>query len=266
MKRGRAMSLISDIFEINRRLSYDLWHLKSIKDKPHELSPRLIIPENRKSEERISEQEAKTIYCGILNKLNYYYSIETPTEETYMQKGKTPQSASTDLSLYSFDYDKCKLVKRVNVEFKHDSVQVETIRKDIEKLIREKITGNWIHTKKSINSSSLSILFDKFIQSFAICKQRKYLINLNNNGKVEEISIVFYFHCIQERWACIKHFKYSGLKYDDIEDDFMKYVNDFFKIDYKISRDATKTLVEVDKTKTNGWLILSQNEYHKQIT
>lgn len=58
--------------------------------------------------------------------------METPTTETYMQKGKTPQSGNTDLSLYidAFQADCHKFSKVTNIEFKAGKPGKEFIRKD----------------------------------------------------------------------------------------------------------------------------------------
>ena len=117
-KKGgeKIADTMNDIFEINHRLSFNLWYLTDVKSDPQGFSPRLILPKRRSGEIRISEQESKILYCGLLNTLNYYYSIETPTEEVYQQTGKTSQSASSDLSLYGYDGKDFKKV--ANVEFK----------------------------------------------------------------------------------------------------------------------------------------------------
>ncbi len=157
-KRGEKIAdVMNDIFEINHRLSFNLWYLTDVKSNPQGLSPRLILPKKRSGEIRISEQESRILYCGLLNTSNYYYSIETPTEEVYQQTGKTSQSASSDLSLYGYDGKDFKKV--ANVEFKAHNPVTEQIRKDIEKIIKEGITGNWFHTLKSINRGTLPSLF-----------------------------------------------------------------------------------------------------------
>ena len=108
--------MITDIFEINRRICFNLWDMVDVHSEPRGLSPRLILPEKRNKATRISEQESRILYCGLLNTLNYYYSIETPTEKTYMQLGTKRMSASSDLSLYRHDGGAFKKV--MNVEFK----------------------------------------------------------------------------------------------------------------------------------------------------
>jgi hypothetical protein len=108
--------VIKDITEINRRLCFDIWNVATASGLPSGLSPRLILPVKRNQKPRFSEQEARFLYCAIVNSLNYFYSVETPTQELYKQKGRVASTAASDLSLYHFDGT--SLHKVVNVEFK----------------------------------------------------------------------------------------------------------------------------------------------------
>ena len=126
--------ITKEVLEINRKLFYELWNLADNSKLTTELSPRLIFPKKRDEEIRISEQESRVLLCGLLNNSNYFYSVETPTEELYKQKGKTHRSASSDLSLYIQTNNKTKKV--LNVELKAHNPRKENIRKDIEKLMR----------------------------------------------------------------------------------------------------------------------------------
>lgn len=228
--------LIDNIFEINRRLSFNLWYLTDVKSNPQGLSPRLILPKRRSGEIRISEQESKILYCGLLNTLNYYYSIETPTEEVYQQTGKTSQSASSDLSLYGYDGKDFKKV--ANVEFKAHNPDKEQIRKDIEKIIKEGITGNWFHTLKNIDGGTLASLFQKFIYSFKECST---LIDANKG-----VSVLFCFCVLEKKWASIKHFLYEPSK-----GSFENYVDSFFDLDYIVKSG------KIEVTDRRGWSLIS---------
>jgi len=70
--------IMNDLFEINHRLSFNLWYLTDVKSNPQGLSPRLILPKKRSGEIRISEQESRILYCGLLNTLNYPLCHMTP--------------------------------------------------------------------------------------------------------------------------------------------------------------------------------------------
>lgn len=207
-----------------------------VKDKPKVLSPRLIFPQKINKDIRISEQESKILYCSILNDTNYYYSVETPTEETYSFTGKKSISARSDLSIYG--YQNGSLVKLANIELKSGSTKKNEIKKDVEKMIRENITGNWFHTIKNADSKTIRSLFDKFKYSFI---ELEYLLK-----KHENIDIIFCFCIYELRTSLIKRFQYS-------KDYVLKdYVNEFFTFEYKV----TKQLLISDNT--NGWLIFRQ--------
>lgn len=64
----------------------------------------LIFPTKRGGSLRISEQEAKLLFFQHLTlDRKFFFSVETPTVETYRQKGMTPMSARVDLTLYDSD-------------------------------------------------------------------------------------------------------------------------------------------------------------------
>jgi hypothetical protein len=228
--------IIDDVVEINRRLFYDLWNISDVNHPPSGLSSRLILPKRRSEDIRISEQESRFLYCSLLNTLNYYYSVETPTEDVYSQKGETPRSAASDLSLYV--YKKNKFKKVVNVEFKAHNPSKEHIKKDIEKLLREEIHGNWFHTLKNVDSRTLPVLFDKIADSLKACRE------LVTN---RQTSIVFSFCVLDKKWACLNRFTcYSYIE------NFDKYVNEFFEFEYTIKDKR------VEVPKKGDWQIFSQ--------
>ena len=228
-------TVIKDVTEINRRLFYDIWNIAKVSEKPSGLSPRLILPKRRNEEIRFSEQEARFMYCNLLNNLNYFYSIETPTKELYLQTGQTPQSASSDLSLYNYTNDEFN--KLMNVEFKAHNPPMEHIKKDLEKIVKEKIGGNWVHFLKNIDSKTLKSLFEKIASSLKTFK-----------GEICEnkTSIIFSCCVYEKKWACYKHFSFRGSAIDITE-----YIDDFFRIDYRIVQ--SKILVN----DSHGWQIES---------
>lgn len=232
----KETGLTEDIFEINHRVCSSLWNIATVNSNPRGLSPRLIIPQKRSGDIRISEQEARILYCGILNTLNYYYSVETPTKEVYQQTGVKPISASSDISLY-FENEE-KFDKVMNIEFKAHIPSQEQIRKDIEKLIREKIPGNWFHSLKNIDSRTIPVLFEKMKESFLQCE------NILDDTR---LLIVFCFCVLEKSWACMKHFYYDPRK-----ENFQAYVNKFFKLDYSIKSGN----IEVEQL--HNWNIMSK--------
>jgi len=140
--------MILDILELNRRLCYDLWLVASEKNKGYytlqSISPRIIFPYKRNGDIRVSEQEARFLMCSILNSMNYFYSVETPTKKKYHFNGgsnddndENKRSACTDLTLWTYEGSSFK--RCVNIEFKSHNPPKDHIAKDIEKLVCEEI-------------------------------------------------------------------------------------------------------------------------------
>ena len=237
--------IVEDLIEINRRLSYDLWNVSAFNGNPSGLSPRLIFPVKRiNGEIRISEQEARILYCNILNNLNYFYSIETPTTKTYQQKGSTPLSALSDLSIYT--YIDNGFEKMANVELKAHNPASKNISKDIEKIIKEGLAGNWFHILKNIDKGTLPSVFDKLISSLK-----------EHSDKGSKISILFCICILEKKWGMIKHFEYdssSGKNISNHMEEFfcMDKNNDLNNIDGKYLE------AQKDILKNNGWMIGEQ--------
>jgi hypothetical protein len=142
-------------------LSLGSLYLRAASTKtPH----RLVFPEKRQGAIRVSEQESKVLSCRYLDSSQYFYSVETPTTETYIQKGSTALSARIDLTLY--DTRDGKLRRVLNIEFKAHNCTDESIRKDVEKLIREKTDGIWFHTLEKADNATFKRLFSKFVLAF----------------------------------------------------------------------------------------------------
>ena len=251
LKEKLRKELRKDLIEVNRRLSYDLWNVSCFNKKPSGLSPRLIFPIKRTNEEiRISEQEARILYCNILNNLNYFYSIETPTTKTYQQKGSTPLSALSDLSIYT--YNNNGFGREANVEFKARNVIRESIRKDIEKIITEGRDGNWVHILEKISNKTLPSVFKKFIDS--IKSQYK---------KGIKITIVFCICVIKEYIPGKKMSIIKRLRFDDplFSQNISNYLEEFFCLDKNNNSnniDGKNLVVQKDILKNNDWMIVEQ--------
>jgi hypothetical protein len=225
--------IIKEVIGINRSLFYKLWDVANNSELPTGLSPSLIFPKKRDEEIRISEQESRVLFCDLLNSSNYFYSVETPTEKSYKQTGKTYRSANSDLSLYTKTNKKFKKV--LNVELKALNPRKENIRKDIEKLMREEVPGNWFHTLKNIDRGTLPNLFIKIAGSIKNCKK-------NDD---ENLSIIFSFCVLEQHWGFIKYFDYKPEC-----GKFNEYVDNFFAIEDCINK--SKILVNEDA----GWEIV----------
>jgi hypothetical protein len=203
--------LIHDLLEINRRLSFELWHITTINEKPSGLSPRMLLPMQVDGDIRIGEYEPMILYCGLLNGLNYYYLIENPSEA----------NASSDLNLYVVKNDVFQKV--AGVEFKAHNPAEDIIRQDIQKLVKDKVTGNWFHILEDIDSDTLNNVFNKLTDSLKS--------KIDESGE-EPISILFCFCVLKRKWTCIKHFFY-----DRSRGDFKMYVDSFFDLDWTIESD-----------------------------
>lgn len=138
----------------------------------------LIFPTKRDGTIRISEQEAKLLFVQHLTvDQKYFFSVETPTAETYQQKGKTPMSARVDLTLFGRERKPV-----AHIELKAHNCEVENIRKDLEKLLRERTTGMWFHTLYRANGGTVAALIRKFKAAFSLLPEclrtndRSYLI------------------------------------------------------------------------------------------
>ena len=152
------------IIQLNRDLSRLLWSTLTSSELPAPTSPRVVFPVFRGGNARISEQEARVLCCTLLNATEFYYAVEAPTVQTYSQRGKSKLSARTDLALYT---NSTTALKRVmNVEFKAKNPPQREFNKDIEKLIREDLSGNWFHLLDNENSGTLPSIARKFLNAF----------------------------------------------------------------------------------------------------
>ena len=154
----------------------DLAQMYPSEQQPSEYG--LIFPSKRDGTLRISEQEAKLLFVQHLTvDRRYCFSVETPTGETYQQKGQTPISARVDLTIFGPDRKPV-----AHIELKAHNCTVEAIRKDLEKLLRERTTGMWFHTLHRADGRTLDRLIGKFKSAFSLLPEwlrtndRSYLI------------------------------------------------------------------------------------------
>jgi hypothetical protein len=93
------------------------------------------------------------------------YSIETPTDNKYLQKGKSGKTTAgrSDLSLY--EKTGKKPLKIANIELKYKNSQPQEIQKDLEKIFKEGVVGAWFHLLLSSDRGTIKRLFEKFTDS-----------------------------------------------------------------------------------------------------
>jgi len=175
------------LIALNEEVAKRLWIMWEMVQEETDGS-KLIFPQKRdpKYPIRISEQESKIIFCQLLERSPWHYSVETPTVQTYQQTGKGYQSARTDISLYRTSSLDTKIV---NIELKAHNPPPEHFRKDFEKLIRDGLDGVWFHTLKSQNRRTIPSIFKKIIDAFS---------DLKDHFKESEKSILFTFCILDE--------------------------------------------------------------------
>ena len=168
------MNLREGLEAINKEVASRLWALADEK----RVKPRLVIPMTRKtktkkeSSPRVSEQEARVLLCQVLDGSQWFYSVETPTREVFKEKGFTPLSARTDVSLYEGPLPSDQS-KKVNIELKANNPPVEEFRKDFEKLVREGLNGVWFHLLRNSDEGTLRSVFKKIHESFQALEKWK---------------------------------------------------------------------------------------------
>jgi len=170
-----------------------------------------VFPVLRDGQTRIREQEARVLFCGLLNSTAYYYAVEAPTTQTYSQSGDSELSARTDLAMYTTSAT--SLNRAVNVEFKAKNPAQKDFTKDVEKLIREALLGNWFHLLENTNRGTLPSISNKFVEAFIA----------NQQHVTHDIEIVFTVCILQTKRAFTKQMLYShGTS------DFVTFIQSFF--------------------------------------
>jgi hypothetical protein len=154
-----------DLTRLNQRLLECLVRTASGAALPIGPPSRLVFP---KIDEgiRVSEQEPRFLFCHLLERSPYRYSVETPTEFKYsFSKGAAgSRKAMSDLSLYEAAGEAG--VPLVNIEFKAHNPDPAAIRKDVEKLIAERPLGHWCHILHRADAETFRSLFGKFLRAF----------------------------------------------------------------------------------------------------
>jgi hypothetical protein len=167
----------------------------------------LIFPNKRDGIPRVSEQESKVLVTQWLRGEGYTYSVETPTAKTYRQKGQTPQSALTDVTIYRRDGTGKK--RRLNIELKAHQPAWQSFRKDLEKLIREDVPGLWFHTLISADQRSWDAIEKKIRKSFTDLEKREDCVAAFKDGRG---SVHFWF-CVLKTEE-VKSFDLSFVDWD----------------------------------------------------
>ena len=161
------MNLQEELEAVNEEVALRLWTLADEKRE----TPRLVFPRTRNGLIRVSEQEARFLLCQVLDSSRrWFYSVETPTRETFKEKGVTYLSARSDVTLYDGPLPSDQS-KKVNIELKANNPPVEHFRKDFEKIAREGLDGVWFHLLKNTDSGTFPSVFGKIHESFQLLRQ-----------------------------------------------------------------------------------------------
>ena len=172
----------------------------------------LIYPKKRDSSERISEQEAKILFCHILLENNIAFSVETPTIETYSFTGNTKRSGNLDLCIYK--KEKNKYVRSNCIEYKALN-ESKTFRSDIEKLLCEKGNNYFVHILDSVNSGTLYTSSAQRNRTPVINKYINTIKSLKDSNEIRFDSLTFYI-CILNPFCIITN-KILKIDIDDID-------------------------------------------------
>jgi hypothetical protein len=160
--RTRLPDVMDPIESLCNPLAQAMW---SVHNPLENGGPRLIFPFKRTDTARVSEQESKILLCHVLERSPWYYSIETPTRETYIQSGTRPLSARVDVTVYR---SRSASDRILNVELKAGTPPLEAFRKDFEKLIREGVDGLWFHTVERAGAATVRSLLAKMMNAMVL--------------------------------------------------------------------------------------------------
>ena len=139
MDKYEIHNCICDIINISFKRLSNVYN--DNKQNRTSTASRLVFPHYRKSNTlRISEQELRFIFVEVFNQycdengLNLFYSIETPSLDTYdftrtPQRSDYGQSAMFDLVIFDEDYK-----RRALIEFKANNAGDKEHEKDLVKL------------------------------------------------------------------------------------------------------------------------------------
>jgi hypothetical protein len=191
-------NIAEGVVELFRAVARALWCVASSARAPSITSPRVIFPNLRSGEERVSEQEVRAIILCELNKTPYHCAVEVPTKNTYRFTGSTGLSARTDVGLWGFADTEFRQI--ANIECKAHNPPEESIKKDIEKLIREEIVGGWFHLLRNANLGTFKSLFNKFASAI------EDRIAATKDHPIRESKIVFCFCVLDRKLYLLKRF------------------------------------------------------------
>lgn len=156
-----------DVLAMAASVAASLW---DIRHRPAAAAPSLILPTKRDGDSRVSEQESRVLLLWWLERRGIPHSIETPTVESYRQTGATPLSGRIDVTAYRSREPDSRIL---NVELKKGTSDDEAVRKDLEKLLRERTDGLWFHTLDKLSRRTWGTIEERIRRAFE--SERKYV-------------------------------------------------------------------------------------------
>lgn len=185
--------------------------------------------ENQKNK-RVSEQEARVIFCNQLINNNIYFSIETPTRKKYSFSGKGERSGNIDVCIFE---KKDNIFRRKScVEFKSHNVVQENINKDFEKLLCEGGDNYFIHILSSADNRTLNNIIEKYISALSNDKIYNYIKEEVEDEEKLSQSLVLYICVLGPRFCILK--KEIKIKQIDWDECDKNYFESKMKIKYTV--------------------------------
>ena len=206
MELDDLKNVVEDIInESFKRLDYVYRNHQEINKSSFKLSEdekmasRLVFPcYSNNIETRISEQELRFAfvetfneYCNA-NKVNLFYSIETPTQDKYCFSGNNNLSGQFDLVIYNE-----KLERVCLIEFKAHNKEEKEYSKDFKKLnnakegSKNKVLRYFVNILKTYNNRTKTSLEKKLKNNNNIKAEFCCYVLKNKDGHGEDISNVF---------------------------------------------------------------------------
>jgi hypothetical protein len=195
---------------------------------------KLIFPRKRDNKPRVSEQEARFLFCRAVEQStesNVFYSVETPTHELY--SFSTPGSddtAHSDLSLYA---DGSLDLPAVNIEFKCGGVSdhrkdLSAVTKDFEKLLREKPDGLWFHLIQNTNRSTLPAVLGALKKAL---REAETKARRRGADVIVSKDIQIHVCCLSDRWSLSSAVHIDQANEPLVVDDFFSLASESAAVD-----------------------------------
>lgn len=146
-------------------------------------------------------------------------------------------SAQTDLTLYARNRQPI-----LNVEFKAKGFSTSarslfSIKKDLQKLLREPIAGMWFHILEAVDNSTIPKLFGAITKSLFETVEEFH-------KDIKKTQLIFHFCILKQRFSLHKHIMLN------LENDLLDELNRQFDFSYTVDRSSL-----IDVHDDNGWFV-----------